>query len=167
MTNIGSEKDFTMNNPIITIKRSSFTDNDFVLLISNLDDELNKRHDIQRIVYDQYNKVDTIQTVIIAYINDVPIGCGCFKPFDDSTVEIKRMFVEPAYRGKGISKLILNELEKWAKELSYSRSVLETGIKLPEAIGLYEKSGYVRINNYRQYKDLPNSLCFEKILTKC
>jgi len=159
-----TERDYNMINPVVTIKRSQYTDNDFVLLISHLDDELNNRHDNQRTVYDKFNKVDSIQTVIITHINDVPVGCGCFKQFDDNTVEIKRMFVETAYRGKGISKLILNELEKWAKELGYSRSILETGIKLPEAIGLYEKSGYTRIINYGQYKDLPNSLCFEKIL---
>lgn len=159
-----TERDCTMINPIIPIKRSQYTDNDFVFLISHLDNELNNRHDNQRTVYDKFNKVDAIQTVIIAQISDIPVGCGCFKQFDDNTVEIKRMFVEPAYRGKKISKLILNELEKWAKELGYSRSILETGIKLPEAIGLYKKSGYTRINNYGQYKDLPNSICFEKIL---
>jgi putative acetyltransferase len=150
----------------IKIKRCQYTDNDFVFLISHLDEELNNRHDNQRAVYDKYNKVDSIQTVIIAYNNDIPVGCGCFKHFDDNTAEIKRMFVETAYRGKGISKLILNELEKWAKETGYSWSILETGMKLPEAIGLYEKSGYTRIDNYGQYKDLPNSICFKKILIK-
>lgn len=158
------KSDQDMNNPVVSIKRSQYTDNDFVYLISKLDEELNSRHDNQRTVYDKFNKVDSIQTVIIAYANAMHVGCGCFKQFDDNIVEIKRMFVEKAYRGKGISKLILNELEKWAMELGYSKSILETGVKLPEAIGLYEKSGYTRINNYGQYKDLPNSICFEKIL---
>lgn len=161
---VDTERAYNMNNPIVNIKRSQYADKDFVYLILQLDDELNNRHDNQRTVYDKFNKVDSIQTVIIAYINDNPVGCGCFKQFDENTVEIKRMFVKTQNRGKGISKLILNELEKWAMELGYSRSILETGIKLPEAIGLYEKSDYTRINNYGQYKNLPNSICFEKIL---
>ena len=154
-----------MINQAIRIKRCQNSDKDFNLLISHLDNELNDRHDNQRTVYDKFNKVDSIQTVIVAYDNGKPVGCGCFKQFDDITVEIKRMFIEFEFRKKGISKLILSELEKWAIELGYLKAILETGKKLPEAIGLYEKSGYFRIDNYGQYKDLPNSICFEKKLT--
>ncbi len=114
--------------------------------------------------YDEYNKIESIDTVIVVYDHDIAIGCGCFKRFDNTTVEIKRMFVKTDCRGKGISKLILNELENWATELGFSRAVLETGKKQSEAIGLYEKSGFERIDNYGQYIDLPNSVCFEKIL---
>jgi len=155
-----------MDNPTIKINRCQYTDKDFISLISKLDNELNDRHDNQRTVYDKFNRVDLIPTVIVAYIDGKPIGCGCFKQFDNNTVEIKRMFIDTAYRGKGISKSILNELEKWAIELGYLKAILETGEKLPEAIGLYQKSGYLRIDNYGQYKDLPTSLCFEKTLTK-
>jgi GNAT superfamily N-acetyltransferase len=148
----------------INIKRTQASDKDFGYLISHLDDELNSRHDQQRSVYDKFNKVDTIQTVIIALIEKKPVGCGCFKQIDGKTIEIKRMYVETDFRRKGISNLILHELEKWAKELGFSRSILETGAILPEAISLYEKNGYIRISNYGQYKDLPNSICFEKRL---
>jgi len=74
------------------------------------------------------------------------------------------MFVTPDYRGRKISKQVLGELEAWAKELGYSKAVLETGSGQPEAIGLYARCEYERIENYGQYKDFPNSLCFEKKL---
>ena len=95
----------------VQLKRTINSDVDFRLLISKLDNELNDVHDNQRQVYDQYNRVDLIQTVVVAYIENLPVACGCFKPFDRNTVEIKRMFVLPDFRGKGISKIILNELE--------------------------------------------------------
>jgi GNAT superfamily N-acetyltransferase len=85
--------------------------------------------------------------VIIVYENGLAVGCGRFKVYDNDSVEIKRMFVKSDFRGKGISKLILNELEKWATELGFTRAILETGIKQPEAIGLYNKAGFIRIEN--------------------
>ncbi len=74
------------------------------------------------------------------------------------------MFVQADYRGKGISKVILGKLEDWAIELGYTKSVLETGKGQPEAIGLYTKHGYSLIENFGQYADMPNSVCFEKRL---
>jgi putative acetyltransferase len=70
----------------------------------------------------------------------------------------------PDNRGKGIAAQILNELEKWAKELNYKKCVLETGHKQPEAIALYKKNGYKQIPNYGQYIGIENSVCFEKLL---
>ncbi len=72
------------------------------------------------------------------------------------------MYVSPNFRGKGIATKILIELEKWAKELSFNKCVLETGKKQPEAIELYMKNGYAVISNYGQYKGIENSCCFEK-----
>jgi GNAT superfamily N-acetyltransferase len=80
-------------------------------------------------------------------------------------MEVKRMYVLPNNRGKGIATTLLWELEKWALELGYMKCVLETGKRQPEAISLYEKSGYQRIPNYGQYKGVENSICFEKIVT--
>lgn len=72
------------------------------------------------------------------------------------------MFVLPEHRGKGIAFQILQELEKWAEELKYSESILETGKKQPEAIALYQKSGYEIITNYGQYENILNSVCMSK-----
>ena len=84
------------------------------------------------------------------------------KPFDDHSLEIKRMYVIPEFRGKGVAKLVLAELEGWAVSLNYKFCVLETGLRQPEAIALYNKNGYQRIENYGQYAGVENSLCFAK-----
>jgi len=149
---------------LTTIKRTQSCVRDFQFLVVQLDIDLNKRYDRVQSEYDKYNKIDSIDTVIIAYNNDEPVGCGCFKQLDEVTAEIKRMFVLLEYRGRGISKVILTELENWAVELGFTKLVLETGKGQPEAIGLYEKLNYMKIDNYGQYSDMPNSVCFEKIL---
>jgi putative acetyltransferase len=77
-------------------------------------------------------------------------------------MEIKRMFVTPASRGKGVAAAVLAELEKWAAELSFSACLLETGKRQPEAIRLYTKNGYQPTPNYGQYTGIENSLCFRK-----
>nr|WP_320057849.1 GNAT family N-acetyltransferase [uncultured Bacteroides sp.] len=147
---------------LVVAKRTQSGDEHFNSLISQLDGDLNGRYQSAQSKYDKYNKIDSIDTVIVAFDQEKPVGCGCFKEYDNETVEIKRMFVVPDYRGRKISRLILEELERWAKELGYSKAILETGFKQSEAIGLYQNSGYARIENYGQYRDLPNSLCFEK-----
>ena len=148
----------------LKIKRAQSDCADFRNLTKLLDADLNKRYNKEQAKYDQYNKIDWIETVVIAYGNDKPIGCGCFKVFNSQTIEIKRMFVRVDYRGKGISKIILGELEKWATELGYGKSVLETGKGQPEAIGLYQNFDYSIIPNFGQYAEMPNSVCFEKKL---
>jgi GNAT superfamily N-acetyltransferase len=80
------------------------------------------------------------------------------------TVEIKRMFVRPKQCGKGLASSVLRELESWAQELGYTHAILETGRKQAEAIGLYQKYGYKRIENYGQYQGMANSVCFGKNL---
>jgi GNAT superfamily N-acetyltransferase len=80
------------------------------------------------------------------------------------TVEIKRMFVRKAYRGKGYSKRILHELEKWAVSRGYQIALLETSIHFTTAKQLYQRNGYEIIRNYPPYMDLPESVCMRKEL---
>lgn len=96
--------------------------------------------------------------------NNDAVACGALKHFDNKTAEIKRMYVEDSYRGKGISKLILNRLEETAINMNYKRIILETGLKQPEAMNLYEKSGFTKIKSYGRYKDEPDSVCYEKMI---
>jgi len=79
-------------------------------------------------------------------------------------MEVKRMYVSPNHRGKGIAKKILSELEQWTKELGCKRCILETGVNQPEALALYHNSGFKRILNYGQYANVKTSFCFEKVL---
>ena len=114
--------------------------------------------------YDQFNKIDSIRYVVVAYENEMPVGCGAIKQYDSTTMEIKRMYVAPEHRGKGIATKILLELENWTVELSFERCMLETGKRQTEAIQLYKKNGYMIIPNYDQYAAMENSVCFEKII---
>lgn len=136
----------------------------FAELVKLLDADLALRDGEEHDFYAQYNKTDNIKHCIVASWQNVPVGCGALKSYSPERMEIKRMFVLPAYRGRGVASQILAELEKWTSELSYGGCILETGIKQPEAIALYQKNGYYRIPNYGQYAGVQNSVCFEKIL---
>jgi putative acetyltransferase len=103
---------------------------------------------------------------VVAWLNDEAVGCGALRPMDDETIaEVKRMYVRPAVRGNGISRKILGKLEELAAEFNYTTVQLETGTLQLEAIGLYDSSGYVRIDCYEPYVDNPYSLCYGKRLS--
>jgi len=137
---------------------------DFKNLVVLLDAFLKTTDGEEHSFYDQFNKIDALKNVAVLYSNGVAIGCGAFKAFDSTSVEIKRMFVHADYRGQGIAAKILYELEIWSKELNYRYSILETGNKQTAAITLYLKSGYTIIPNYGQYKSAENSICMKKRL---
>ncbi len=140
-------------------------DPDFIELVKHLDADLAVRDGNEHPFYAQFNKIDTIRHAVVAYENNEPIGCGAIKEFSSGSAEVKRMYTRPGSRGKGIATKILMELEKWAKELSFDKCILETGKKQPEAVALYKKNNYNPIPNYGQYAGIENSLCFEKELT--
>jgi len=144
--------------------RTSTNNPDFIELVKLLDAELAERDGDDHAFYDQYNKISKLDYVVVLYQDDDPVSCGAIKEFDSLSVEVKRMFTLPECRGQGMAKIVLADLEKWAKELSYSKCVLETGKRQPEAIALYEKNGYNKIPNYGQYIGIENSVCFEKQL---
>lgn len=146
------------------IKRTTGNDQDFQLLVKNLDHELWNELKEDQATYDQYNIVVDILTAVVIYKDEEPVACGCFKKFDEQTVEIKRMFVQKDHRGKGLSKNILAELEQWAKEKNYQFLVLETSIHFTTAKNLYITNGYEIIPNYGQYASLPESVCMKKEL---
>lgn len=145
-----------------TIKRTNFENHDFIALVALLDEYLRKCDGPDHAFYNQYNSVDELEHVIVFYARSKPIGCGAIKPFDTKTVEVKRMYVLPEARGKGVATQILNSLERWAFELNYEKCILETGKRQPEAIALYLKNEYTIIPNYGQYAGIANSMCFEK-----
>lgn len=134
-------------------------------LVAELDKDLAGREgQVYHDFYAQYNKSDDIKHVIVAYHGETAVGIGAIKHYADGAMEVKRMYVPPAYRGKGVAPQVLAALEEWAKELGYAKTILETGKKMPEAIGLYKKSGYIITPNYGQYAGVDDSVCFEKFL---
>jgi putative acetyltransferase len=153
-----------MQTDDIILKRTSNSDADFKSLISQLDQYLAVVNGEQNAFYAPNNVLDPLDTVVIAYYNDKPVGCGCFKKYDASSVEIKRMYVNPNIRGKGIASKVLNELETWAKEQGFTQTVLETGVKLDDANALYRKQGYHIVPNYGPYPGVDNSVCMAKAL---
>ncbi len=146
------------------LKRTTSEDPDFKKLVAALDKDLARRNGDSNDFFAQFNKTDLIKNVVVAYDNDLPVGCGAMKEFDNATMEIKRMFVPLENRGKGIAANVLKELEKWACESGYKRCILETGDKMPEAIALYMKNDFRIIPNYGQYANVESSICFEKDL---
>jgi GNAT superfamily N-acetyltransferase len=97
-------------------------------------------------------------------VTGVPVGCGGLRPLSDGTAEIKRMYVVPEHRGEGISRELLSALEAEAAVLGWPLLRLVTGVRQPEAIGLYSSSGYARIENFGPYAGAAESICFEKRL---
>ncbi|HQR94329.1 MAG: GNAT family N-acetyltransferase [Bacteroidetes bacterium 24-39-8] len=150
---------------MVRLMRTDSSHLDFRSLVALLDQDLAIRDGADHGFYAQFNQITNIQYCVVVYFDDQPVGCGAIKAFGEDSMEIKRMFVLPNYRGKSLAQQILIELEKWTLELGKTKTVLETGQKQPEAIALYYKSGYQRTPNYGQYIGIENSLCFEKQLS--
>lgn len=144
--------------------RTTSKNPDFTNLVQLLDADLKIRDGEDHEFYAQINQAAILKNVIVYYIDNMAVGCGAIREINKETVEIKRMFVLPDFRGKGIASKILLELEQWALELECNQTILETGINQPEAIALYKKLGYSIIENYGQYATMQNSVCMKKIL---
>lgn len=147
---------------MVKIVRTTSTNKDFIDLVALLDAYLKITDGDDHEFYNQYNGIESLKQVVVAYQDEKPVGCGAIKALNDDAKEVKRMYVKPDCRGLGIATKILYELESWAKELGYKKCILETGINQVEAIQLYQKNKYQRIPNYGQYANVEASLCFEK-----
>ncbi|HYC40657.1 MAG TPA: GNAT family N-acetyltransferase [Chitinophagaceae bacterium] len=148
----------------VTIKRTHGRDPDFSALLKLLDEELWNELMEDQATYEPHNQVDDVATALVLYVADQPIASGCLRAFSSDTAEIKRMFVRKPYRGRGLSRLVLSELETWAMEEGYSFALLETSVRFSVAIRLYESSGYRVIPNYGPYLGLSESVCMKKDL---
>ena len=137
---------------------------DFINLAKHLDAYLKIMDGDEHDFYNQFNNIDVLNNVVVVFVDKKPVGCGAIKEFNETSVEVKRMFVLSEKRGKGIAQKILQELEFWAKELGYKKCVLETGKRQVEAVKFYTKFNYKIIENYGQYKGIDNSICFEKLV---
>jgi putative acetyltransferase len=147
---------------MIELIRTDSGDANFRKMVLELDKDLRVRDGDEHAFFAQYNKIDKIRHVIVALFDGSPAGCGAIKEYEPGTAEVKRMYTEPPFRGKGVATAVLNALEEWAAELGYTRCILETGKRQPEAIALYHKNRYRVIPNYGQYRNVETSVCFEK-----
>lgn len=146
-------------------KQVDGSDKDFYSLSVRLDEYLNHiaGGEENRSQYIQYNRLDDIQNGVLIYEGTRPIACAGFKKLSQDVAEVKRVFMDEEYRGVGLSYRLMRLLEYLEVNDGFKRSVLETGEPLIEALNLYYKIGYDDIPNYGQYKDMPESICMEKI----
>lgn len=109
-------------------------------------------------------------TFVVGYLDGVAIACGGWRShepgpeFAEGDAELKRMYMVPAARGRGLSRILLADLERRAVAAGRRRLVLETGIRQPEAIGLYASSGYTEIPRFGINRCDPRNRCFGKLL---
>lgn len=147
-------------------KRTNGKNEDFIENCRQLDMDLDRRVGkiIQRDKYSAFNQLDKIQQAIVVYDGNKPIGGGAIRKYNESDVELKRVFVSPECQGHGVGTKLVLALLEWAKELGYQRVILETGDLLKEAHALYTKLGFQVIPNYGPYENMPESLCMAKEL---
>jgi putative acetyltransferase len=101
---------------------------------------------------------------LVAWHSEEPIGCGAIADLGGGIAELKRMFVRTRFRNQGIARQLLAALEQHARDRGYTEIRLETGSRQPEAVKLYESSGYRSIPKFGPYVDDPHSVCYAKSL---
>lgn len=148
----------------ISLLKTNSENADFIALVRLLDAELAVRDGDEHAFFHQFNGIAMLQHCIVATVDGRAVGCGALKEYAPGVVEVKRMYVRDDARGRGVASHVLQALESWAQELGFEKCILETGLRQPEAIALYQKQGYQRIPNYGQYAEVLNSVCFEKLL---
>ncbi|MEV6610093.1 GNAT family N-acetyltransferase [Kutzneria sp. NPDC051319] len=109
---------------------------------------------------------DDVAVFLIAFDDaGSPLGCGALRQLDDTSAEVKRMFVEKSARGTGVATAVLRALEQAAVDRGWTTVRLETGTGQPDAIRFYEREGYVPIPAYGDYIGSETSLCYERVLS--
>ncbi|HIZ34747.1 MAG TPA: GNAT family N-acetyltransferase [Candidatus Ruania gallistercoris] len=150
---------------MVALERVEWADPDLQRLVAEHKADVDARYGTDEV---PAVEPETVRGAVLVRVEEEAVACGILihpvPSFEDTTGELGRMFVASAHRRKGIAKEVLRELEAIAVELKFEQLVLETGIKQPEAIGLYSSEGYRIIDNYPPYEDSPDSRCFAKAL---
>jgi putative acetyltransferase len=152
----------------IEIRRGSIVTAESVALIQALNAELSARYPEEGATHfrlDPEEVADGRGAFLVVRSDGRWVGCGAVRRIDERTGEIKRMYVAAEFRGNGIARRLLDELEAESKNLGLSRLVLETGERQPEALALYMRAGFMRIAAFGEYADSPLSVCMAKELT--
>jgi len=133
-------------------------------LIAILDEELFAEYspeDHHTVDFEPFHREGGI--FVVAFDEETPVACGALRPLDEESIEVKRMFVVPSHRGRGVSRAVLAFLEDKARSLGFRRLLLETGDVQHAAIGLYSSAGFERVEPFGEY-DGARSVCFGKTL---
>ena len=150
----------------VHIRRSTLTSPDAARLIAALNAELTMTFPEPGATHFSLSDAQVAGgdgAFVVAWLDDVAVGCGAVRRLDEATAEIKRMYVDPSVRGRGIGRTLVEALEREARLVGVTRIVLETGTRLSRAIKLYETMGYSRIPLFGEYLTSPDtSLCFGK-----
>ena len=152
-------------NPVLSIQPEPPDTADAKALIKELDAHLNglyrpeNRHGLS-IAALQENSV----VFLVARWDGVAVGCGAVKFVQDEYAEVKRMYVTPRWRGRGVAQALLTHLEWLARQKGFRVLRLETGVHQPEAVRLYERAGFARCATFGEYTEDGVSLCYEKRL---
>jgi GNAT superfamily N-acetyltransferase len=157
---------------VLEIRRVGYGQPDAMRLISEVQEEY-----VQRYGGRDDTPLDPVMfepplgSFFVGYLDDVPVVSGAWRRHDvvalgtSETAEVKRMYVVPQARGLGLARRMLAHLEATAAEAGARVMVLETGLRQPEAIALYESCGYTPVPGFGYYRDQPLSRCFGKALT--
>lgn len=141
---------------------------DFIRLTKELDENLNgisaDRPEEERTKYASFNELSDITKAFVMYDKEIAIGCAAFKKYTTDTVEVKRVFISKNYRGKGLSKILLSELEKQVENDGFSRLILETGKNNRAAVSMYKGLNYRETDNFPPYTEMEDSICLSKNL---
>ena len=137
---------------------------DFVSLTQALDRELRQKNGDVQDLYDGFNKLAGIHDVVLVYQKEHAVCCASFKIREPGTAEVKRVYVDPAFRGRGVSKNLMVTLEKRARTVGIRTLLLETSRSFVEANSLYHGLGYQVCENFPPYVGLELSICYRKEL---
>jgi len=156
-----------MDTTELEVRREDLTSTSATALIGALNAELAERYPEEgsnHFRLDQEEVAEGRGAFLVCYGNGHQVACGAIRRLDAEVAEIKRMFVEPGSRGRGIGTRLLTVLEAEARRLGVTRLVLETGVRQPEALALYARAGFIRVAGFGEYAGSPLSVCLEKEL---
>jgi putative acetyltransferase len=149
-----------------TIEQRPWTDPHGVHLREKQREEILARYDGEDTEPGVHPSADDVSVFLIAFDDaGTPVGCGALRQLDDTSAEVKRMFVEPQARGTGVATAVLRALEQAAVANGWTTVRLETGTGQPDAIRFYEREGYLPIPAYGDYIGCETSLCYERVLS--
>jgi GNAT superfamily N-acetyltransferase len=148
----------------VRIEVRTYDHPDAVALIADVQQEYVVRYgSVDRTPVDPAEFAPPRGLFLVAYVDDEPAACGGWRAHG-TDVELKRMYVRPSFRGRGLARAVLADLERTAAAGGYTRLILETGQRQPEAIALYTSAGYVPVPPFGYYAEAPQAVHLGKVL---